>query len=256
MNMDIMRTKYDLGIINITKNEDSTDGNVYNVITNNSKYIIKVYDDINKANNMVSIHNYLSDLYIPRIIKNNEGEYITKCNDKYIILYSFLDGNSIDIFNGVFSLDLIKSIAKEVRRLHDMTLNKDFNLERLDFCNKLERKSLLHFDLTKGNIFNNDSQIGFIDFDDSKYGDSVCDVAILISFLFVSKKRGINNDGINIFIDSYYGEDNELRNKEIPYIRLYIKDWINYLLDGHKFDTSLQASFEFKKESADEIKID
>mgnify|MGYP003308183202 CR=1 FL=1 len=53
---------------------------------------------------------------------------------------------------------------------------------------KTLRKSILHFDLTKGNVFYN-NKIEFIDFDDAKYGNSIYDVTILIGFLFISKKR-------------------------------------------------------------------
>ena len=78
--------------------------------------------------------------------------------------------------------------SKKIRKLHNLTLNKKFNFKTIAFANNLKRKSVLHFDLTKDNIFINNNQIDFIDFDDAKYGDSVCDIAILLSFLFVSKK--------------------------------------------------------------------
>ena len=114
----------------------------------------------------------------------------------------------------------------------------------------------MHFDLTKENIFINDKQVGFIDFDDAKYGDSLCDIAILISFLFVSKKWGIDNKNINLFLDNYYKEDEkDLRNVEKKYIKIYIEEWVNYILDGHEFDSSLKDSFEFKKNSASNIEF-
>ena len=261
MNLEnIIKNNYNLNIISVDKNEDSTDGNVYDIRTSNDRYIAKVYDDINKANNMIQLHNYLKSIYIPRIVKSNAGDYMIKYDNKYIVVYTFLKGVQISTFvsenNGVYTEEVVKMIAEEVRKIHDLTTNKTFELSNLDFANNLSRKSVLHFDLTKENIFINNTQIGFIDFDDAKYGDSICDVAILLSFLFVSKKRGIDNKNINLFLDSYYKEDEqELRKREQNYIKLYIKEWIKYVLDGHEFDTSLKDSFNFKKVSADNIEF-
>ena len=180
--------------------------------------------------------------------------------EKYIVIYSFLEGKQLSEFinenNNICPDEIVKLIAKEVRKLHDLTLNNSFNFKTIDFANNLNRKSILHFDLTKDNIFINNDKIGFIDFDDAKYGDSICDVAILLSFLFISKKRGIDNKKINIFLDNYYDEgEKKLKNEELRYIKMYIKSWIDYILGGHEFDTSLKNSFEFKKKSADSIEI-
>lgn len=248
---------YDLNITSIVKNEESTDGNVYNIKTDNSKYIIKIYSNIDKVNSMVELHNYLKDMDIPRIIKTKDNNYFIKYNDKYIIIYSFLEGKQLHNYltNNIYPKELVKDIAIEVRRLHDLTLNKNFNLQIVDFASNLERKSVLHFDLTKGNIFINKG-IGFIDFDDAKYGDSICDVSILLSLLFVSKKRGIDNESIKTFLDNYYKENEaDLRNKELPYIKKYMNNWLDYLLNNNQFESSLKESFEFKKESINKIDL-
>ena len=153
------------------------------------------------------------------------------------------------------SEEQIITIAKELKKFHDLTLNKKYNLKTIKFANNLERQSVLHFDLTKENIFIKDDKIGFIDFDDAKYGDSVCDIGILLSFLFVSKKRGVDKDSIKIFLDNYY-ENEELKNEELKYISKYISNWVDYIEDGHEFDSSLKDSFEFKKMNAKNINID
>lgn len=253
----IIKNNYNFNIISILKNEESTDGNVYNIKTDNSKYIIKIYSDIDKVNSMVELHNYLKDMYIPKIIKTKNNTSYIKYNDKYIIIYSFLEGKQLHEYltNNIYPKELVKDIAIEVRRLHDLTLNKSFNLETVVFASNLDRKSVLHFDLTKGNIFINKG-IGFIDFDDAKYGDSICDVSILLSLLFVSKKRGIDNESIRIFLENYYKENEvELRNKELPYIKKYMNNWIDYLLNNNQFESSLKESFEFKKESINKIDL-
>lgn len=257
--LDSIKSNYDLDIISIIKNEESTDGNVYNIETTNNKYIAKIYDDINKTNNMINIHNFLSSMYIPKIIQTKDKKYYLEYSNKYIVIYSFLEGMKVSKYikenDNTYTSDIIISIAKEVRKLHDLTLNNTFNLDTIEFANNLKRKSLLHFDLTKENIFISD-RIGFIDFDDAKYGDSVCDIAILLSFLFVSKKRGIDNKNIKLFLDNYYNEDEiDLKKEELSYIKQYMNDWINYVLNGHEFDSSLKDSFLFKKNSINDIEI-
>ena len=130
-------------------------------------------------------------------------------------MYSFLEGSQLkNIIQTVDNKTILK-LAKEIRRLHDLTENVTFNLKHIDFNLETEfkRKSILHFDLTKDNIFINKDKIGFIDFDDAKFGPSVYDVAITISLLFLSKSRGAELDKVKIFIESYY--ENDIQNKEI-----------------------------------------
>lgn len=251
---------FKLNIVSIVKNSESSDGNVYNIKTDNNKYIAKIYDDLNIVNNMISLYIYLEKMNIPKIIKTSDGNYFSKYKDNFIVIYSFLEGKQLSKFiienNNACPDEIVKLIAKEVRKLHDLTSNNSFNFKTIDFANNLNRKSLLHFDLTKENVFINNDKIGFIDFDDAKYGDSICDVAILLSFLFISKKRGVDNKKINIFLDNYYDKcEKELKAEELRYIKTYIKCWVDYLIDGHEFESSLKSSFELKKKSADSIEI-
>ena len=240
---------YDIKITNIEKNLDSTDGNVYIIKTNKEKYVVKVYDDINHVKSMVKLHTYLinNNFMIPKIIKTkNKDEYL-EIDNKIIVMYSFLEGIQIDNIDR--TSEIIKKVAKEIRRFHDTTKDNDFLLKDVPFIkNGNDRLSALHFDLTKSNIFYNEGKIGFIDFDDAKYGPSVCDVGIAIALLFISKKRGIDNEGVKIFIDTYYSNDKELKEKELPKIKECATKWIDYVLDGHEFDTSTKESFEIKKE--------
>lgn len=251
---------FKLNIVSIVKNSESSDGNVYNIKTDNNKYIAKIYDDLNIVNNMISLYIYLEKMNIPRIIKTSDGNYFSKYKDNFIVIYSFLEGKQLSKFiienNNACPDEIVKLIAKEVRKLHDLTSNNSFNFKTIDFANNLNRKSLLHFDLTKENVFINNDKIEFIDFDDAKYGDSICDVAILLSFFFISKKRGVDNKKINIFLDNYYDKcEKELKDEELRYIKTYIKCWVDYLIDRHEFESSLKSSFELKKKSADGIEI-
>ena len=98
----------------------------------------------------------------------------------------------------------------------------------------------------------NKDKVGFIDFDDAKFGPSVYDVAITISLLFLSKSRGAELDKIKTFIDSYYESDTQNKEIELPYIKSIALKWIDYLLTKNSFDTSTKESFEVKKKLIEE----
>lgn len=48
-------------------------------------------------------------------------------------------------------------------------------------------------------------------------------------------------------------ENEELKNKELKFISKYITNWVDYIEDGHEFDSSLKDSFDFKKMNAENI---
>ena len=41
---------------------------------------------------MVLLYNYLDNMYVPKIVKNNVGNYLTNYLDKYIVMFTFLEG--------------------------------------------------------------------------------------------------------------------------------------------------------------------
>ena len=166
-------------------------------------------------------------------------------DNEYIIVYEFLNGKSIR-FNGIIPREVIYKIAMELRKMHD-ALNINIGLKEINFDINLQRKSILHFDLTKDNILYNDGDIAFIDFDDAKYGESVIDISILIALFFVSSKIGVDLDGIRYFIDSYYGDDVVLKNEESCFIKQCALKWIDYTLENNEFESSLIENFELKK---------
>ena len=252
----ILKESYEIQINNITKNSDSTDGNVYLIESENSKYIFKIYDNLEHTQSMINLHNFLNEnnFYVPKIIPTKNKEYYKKYDDNYIVMYSFLEGSQLKNKIQTIESEAISKLAKEIRRLHDLTVNVNFNLNTIEFNigQEFERKSILHFDLTKDNIFINKDKIGFIDFDDAKFGPSVYDVAITISLLFLSKSRGAELDKIKTFIDSYYESDTQNKERELPYIKSIALKWIDYLLTKNSFDTSTKESFEVKKKLIEE----
>ena len=243
---DEISKKYNLEIISIEKNEESTDGNVYILETNNGKFVAKLYTSLNHTKSMIKIHTslYNKGFYIPYIVKTKDNLEYIKLDDRLLVLYSFLDGEKIK--KEINSLLLIDNLGKELRRLHDETDKNIYALDEINFNNS-ERSSLLHFDLTKDNIFYNSERVGFIDFDDAKYGSSIYDVSILIALLFISKSRGIDIIGIKTFINSYYGKDESLRQSEIKLIKKCAIEWIDYTLNKQEFEPSTKESFEIKK---------
>lgn len=147
-----------------------------------------------------------------------------------------------------YGTEIISLISKEIRKMHDVTSGiNEFNLPELYFDTYKRRKVLLHFDLTKSNIFlNENNDISIIDFDDAKYGSAVYDIAILISTFFFSKKRGIDLIGMHKFLDAYYVDDEMLKKEEVPLIKKCAIQWINYLLENDRVKESLIDSFNTK----------
>ena len=242
----------------IEKSENSTDGNVYIINTSNNKYVFKIYSDFSHVNSMIKLHTHLynNNFYVPKVILTNDNSLYVKVNDeKYIVLYSFLKGKSLGYnFNNVTD-DMIKEFALQLRKIHDITSNDNkFLLKELPFAKNIDIKrcSALHFDLTKDNIFYLENKIGFIDFDDAKYGASVCDVAIAITNLFFSKTRGADLKSANLFINSYYNTDYTLKESEVKYIKKYALSWLEYILSGNEFDTSTTESFKVRQKLIEE----
>ena len=251
-----IESKYNIKLKKIEKSEESTDQNVYFLYSENEKYVAKIYKNLEHTKSMILIHNYLSNcgLYVPKIIQNNNENEYYKLNDKeYIVIYSFLKGEQISK-NG-FDENIIKKVARSIRKMHELCEGENkFKLPEIPFRieKSLGRNTLLHFDLTKDNIFINNEKIGFIDFDDAKYGPAVCDVAIVTSLLFFSKTRGVDKRGFNTFLEEYYLENKKLEEKEVPLIKEISLTWIDYILNNNTFDTSTTDSFKIKKKLIDD----
>ena len=249
----VLIEKYNLDIKKIVKNNQSTDNNVYEIYCEQEKYVVKLYDNIEHTESITRLHNKLamSKINIPKIIFTIDKENYTKVlGENYIVVYSFIEGKQIgwDTKTGKLDKATIITVAKELREIHEITNgDNEFNLPVLPFENNNTRKSVLHFDLTRNNIFKeSNKKISIIDFDDAKYGDSICDIAILIANLFFSKTRGVDLEGMEEFINQYYANDIILKDKEKPLIKKYALEWIKYILDGNEFDTSTTESFEVR----------
>lgn len=251
---NILDSKYNMDIISIEKSDEATDGNVYIISnTDKKKYVIKVYDDLKHAESMVSIHKYINKLELnaPIIINNNDNNSVTEKENRYIVCYSFIEG--VKLKSTELTKRRIEDIARYLRGVHSIKENL-FNLKEVPYKVETDRQSLLHFDITKQNIFinqnnqddNKDEEICFIDFDDARFGPSVCDVAIALTNLFISKANGLDMDGMNVFIDEYYKDNAELKEKERAIIKEAAISWLKSIIDNPNFDTSTRLGLENK----------
>ena len=89
---------YGIEIKEITRNENSTVGNVYNIKSKDEKYIAKVYDNVEHAKEMSNLFKKMlsTNLNIPKILENNKNElYQNISANRYLMLYEFIEGNAI-----------------------------------------------------------------------------------------------------------------------------------------------------------------
>lgn len=258
-NEDIISTiflsKFNEECKSIEKNEDSSDGNVYIVECNERKYVVKIYDNEKHLKLMVDIHTKLlkDNVNVPEIVYS----ICDTKKDIYVVVYSFIEGTQIKntLKDGKVEEKLIADIARTIRKMHNtFTGINEFNLPELEFDTYQKRKTVIHFDLTKDNIFLNNNGIYIIDFDDAKYGSAIYDIAILIATFFFSKSRGIDIDGMQKFINEYYGKDIDLKNEEFSVIKQSAIQWIDYMLKNSKLKPFLIDSFETKKKIINECR--
>lgn len=253
---NIIEEKYNFKIINIKKNEKSTDKNVYNLFTDKNEYILKIYNSKKHVENMNNLFKKLEqyNFYIPQIYNTIDNKSYIYLFNKYIIIYSYLAGKEIGEAFSNLPDDISVLLARKLKKFHDVT-KKNLNLEVIGLGNKKLRTSILHFDLTRSNIFynKNKNEIGFIDFDDAKYGQTIIDISILIANVYISKLRGIDIHGIKTFINEYYKNESELKKQELPLIKDTAIKWINKILSENKLETSTIDSLEIRKKLISKI---
>ena len=203
---------------------------------------------------MVRIHSLLNErrINIPIIINTKDDEKYCKIDeDNYLVVYSFIEGEQIGWSEKYkrLSENLIKELADTLKKIHDTKISFLNDLENVKYseADLGNENSLLHFDLTRNNIFVSNGKISIIDFDDAKMGNRICDISILIANIFFSKTYGADINGEKIFVNEYFKD--EIGNTENiqKSIKKYVVKWIDYILSGNRFDTSTKESFEVKR---------
>ena len=144
--IDIVTNDYGLlGIIQINYINRGT-SNIFQVIVNNKKYILKEFNSERKIEYIekeINIINFLSTkgISVPRYIQLKNGEYYTKYQDRIIIMQEFIEGEVLED-NSANHEQLIKS-AKLLGKLIK-TLEEYPDLDDEDIINqKFSKRYLL-----------------------------------------------------------------------------------------------------------------
>ena len=144
--IDIVTNDYGLlGIIQINYINRGT-SNIFQVIVNDKKYILKEFNSertIEYIEKEINIINFLSTkgISVPRYIQLKNGEYYTKYQDRIIIMQEFIEGEVLED-NSANHEQLIKS-AKLLGKLIK-TLEKHPDLDDEDIINqKFSKRYLL-----------------------------------------------------------------------------------------------------------------
>ena len=206
----------------------------YYTITENSKFILTIFEDKNINKDLQYYLKLLNHLYTkgfncPYPLINNSGKYFTNFNNKKAAIFSFLQGNSL---KNIFPKHLYE-VGKTLAKMHYMSLDynsnkkNDYSFEyiilNIDLLKKdtkikypdlyssvlddiSEFKKLKTFDFSKGIIhadlfpdnilFKDDKINGVIDFYYSCKDYFVIDLAIIIISwcLIYNEKRKISLD--------------------------------------------------------------
>ena len=82
--------------------------------------------------------------------------------NKYLVIYSFLEGLQLGKIYKKLPNDVIKNVAIKLKEFHQLTFNSNiYNLKDIPIKNKqnIKRYSALHFDFTKMNLFLNNEKM-------------------------------------------------------------------------------------------------
>ena len=84
----ILENNYNLTDVEIIKNIESTDGNVYNINAKQGKYILKVYNDEFHSRVMGNLLDELNkkNFYVPLVLENKGKKKYTKVNNKFYMI--------------------------------------------------------------------------------------------------------------------------------------------------------------------------
>lgn len=228
--------------------------NVYLFEINDNKYIIResIFDNIFEC----KVLNILKEINIncPKIITN------FKLDNKYIILYKYLEGQCPTKTNNKFYINLAKllnklhsipySFTKEdyllneenQEKLHNYylkTINSKYLFNDKAFIKEIYNnisnlnldifdKCIIHSDIKKENMIQNKRNIYLIDFGNCYIGTRLIDIIRVIMWFFI-KNDDYNYKQIELFIKEYF-TDNQLTELEMQNINELIIYCILYNL--------------------------
>ena len=128
--IDIVTNDYGLlGIIQINYINRGT-SNIFQVIVNNKKYILKEFNSertLKYIEKEINIINYLStkDILVPKYLQLKNGEYHTNIEDRIIIMQEFVEGeiledNSAEYDQLIKSAELLGKLIKALEEYPDL----------------------------------------------------------------------------------------------------------------------------------------
>jgi len=221
---------------------------VYLLEIEGNKYIIRTSDFDNSFECKVLDLLKKNNLNCPKIITN------FKVDNKYIIIYKYLEGNNPVIFDDDFYIEL----AKGLKELHSITHNfittdyihneenkkklanyyknaieskyisrdkkiidetysevSSLNLDELDKC-------IIHSDIKKENLIQNKKDIYLIDFGNCYIGSRLIDVIRVIMWFFINKEN-YDYRRIELFINEYFknNKPNQVEKNNIDKLFIY-----------------------------------
>ena len=202
---------------------------IYILEIDKHKYIIRTSNFDNefecKVLDLLSMYDY----NCPKIITNFE------INKKYIMLYEYIEGDNPTNFNNDFYITLAK-LLKKLHSVNNDFTNEDYSLneesqQRLyNYYNKALKskylinesqfltekyndistldlnifdKCIIHSDLKKENMIQNNKELYLIDFGNCYVGSRLIDINRVIMWFFI-QNNNYDYDQIELFINSYF----------------------------------------------------
>ncbi len=232
--------------------ENGNLNDVYLLIINNNKFIIRVSQNINsfEVNALKCLNK--DNLNIPLLLGNMEY------NDKFITILKYIDGIEPNELN----YQQLESLAVLVKRINNIIIddlkNADNqpieNIEKLkDYFNVSKNSeylkayksyfsvminlfstiqfnklgySLIHSDIKKTNMLVNGIDVYLIDFGNCYLGSRIIEIVRIIMWLFL--KDGLYDfDKISFFVKKYF-EDNQITEDEEENLSLLIRFCLSY----------------------------
>jgi len=227
---------------------------IYLVEIEDKKYIVRTSDFNNEFECKVLELLKGTNFNCPQIITHFE------LNGKYIMLYEYLEGDNPKTFDDNFFIGL----AEQLKKLHSIDakyqkeeyISNEENLEKLKsyyekalkssylkdniefvkiLYNEIQninlevfKKCIVHSDLKKENMIQNESDLFLIDFGNCYYGNRLIDVIRIIMWFFI-KEHNYDYRKIKVFITNYLC-NNPLTEEEKKNIDLLIEYCILYNL--------------------------
>ena len=207
-------------------------------LKNGSRYIVRIAGKSTLKNRQIE----MKVLHILTKVNFFKITYLNKCNGNYI--YPYIEGHNVSFYD-VKNYKFLQLLAKKLRALHSIKVDKSLSLEENDYyqynkySNKIDqkytslylqllekhknlKKCLCHNDLTQWNMIYNSSKqtLSFIDFEWSRINTPYFDLTNFI------RETNIHNTKYERYLVSQYNKKFSL-STIVDF--LYISSYFSYL---------------------------